>query len=100
MASIACECSKTPSNDKPNQNAVVHSIMNPHLPKVLSSWYIQVVLLPRRRSEKICDFSKDVYLQAAQKKKLKRVIEHLLFGRRTQPRRQPGNDRKAQRHRQ
>lgn len=67
MASIACECSKTPSKDKPNQNAVVHSIVNSRLPKVLSSWYIQVVPLPRRRSEQICDFRRMVYLQAAQK---------------------------------
>jgi hypothetical protein len=58
---------KTPSKDKPDQNAVVHSIITPRLPKVLSSWYIKVVPLPRRRSEQKMRFSKDVYLQAAQK---------------------------------
>jgi|ERR1700722_2629856 hypothetical protein len=78
MASIACECSKTPSKDKPNQNTVVHSIMNPHLPKVLSSWYIKVIPLPCRRSEQKCDFRRMFIYKPL--KKGKEGIEHLLFG--------------------
>jgi hypothetical protein len=73
MASIACECSKTPSKDKPNQNAVVHSIMNPHLPKVLSSWYIKSRPSATPSLGTKMRFSKDVYLQAAQKR-VKRVL--------------------------
>jgi hypothetical protein len=61
---------KTPSKDKPNQNAVVHSIISPRLPKVLSSWYISKSFLCHAvaRNKNAIVFSKDGYLQAAQKK--------------------------------
>jgi hypothetical protein len=99
MASIACECSKTPSKDKPNQNAVVHSIMNP----TSSKSAVIVVYQKSSLCHAIARNKNAIFegrLFTSRSKKGKEGIEHLLFGRRTQPRRQPGNDRKAQRHRQ
>jgi len=96
MAScLPCECSKLLAKTNATKNAVVHSIISPHLPKVLSSWYIKVVPLPRRRSEQknAIFFSKDGYLQAAQKN-VKSVLNIYCSDDETQPRRQLGNDRK------
>ena len=66
---LPAHAQKLLAKTNPNQNAVVHSIMNPHLPKVLSSWYIKVVLLPRRRSEQKCDFRRTFIYKSLKKGK-------------------------------